>query len=63
MSHSKHTKDETPHHQERSRKEEKENKYERMRGNGFQRPLAGTQRATMWGDIKKEQSALAAQGQ
>lgn len=26
MSHSKHTKDETPHHQERSRKEEKENK-------------------------------------
>lgn len=59
-SHSKHTADETPYHQERSRKEEKENEKVRIRGNGVQRPLAGVQRATMPGH-KKGQSALAAE--
>jgi len=59
-SHSKHTKDETSNHQERSRKEEKENKKYKIRGNGFQRPLAVIQEVTMLGH-KKGQSGLAAE--
>ncbi len=60
VSQSKHTKDETPYHKERSRKEEKENEKERIRANGFQRPLAGIQRVTIRG-YKKGQRALAAE--
>lgn len=41
--------------------ERERKKKERIRENGFQRPLAGIQRATMWGH-KKGQSALAAVG-